>query len=285
MNEWVVLPTYLIAGAVAGLLSGLLGIGGGLVMVPALLLCFSVLDIPPNVVPALALGTSLATIAITAFLSARAHYKIGNLVDPFSWRMRLLAVSLAIGVVIGARITTNLSREHLYSAIGIFQFIVAAWMWRRSMLPFADRAGDAENLAEPPQNMLPRLSARWFFGLVGIVSSISGIGGATLMVPYFDRFSIPFARAAALSTYFGCVIGVLGFVSYGLIESPPQPIAWSLGYVNLPAVAAMAGGSYYLTKIGAKLSKKIPGKTLTKGFSLLLFGSSAKLLLSLLSHG
>ena len=279
MDAWLVLPVYLIAGALAGLLSGLLGIGGGLVMVPALLVCFSVLGIDAESIPALALGTSLTTIAITACFSARAHKKLGNLVDPFSRNMRLLIVSLSIGVLVGARITTNLSREHILLAIGSFQFLVAGWMWRRSMFSATFPEEYSLSLSERPQDMLPPGSTQAFFGVVGVVSSISGIGGATLMIPYFDRYAIPYVKSAALSSCFGCVIGVLGFISYGLLDGPTPPIDWSIGYVNLPAVIAMAAGSIHLTSVGARLSKKFSGKTLTKVFALFLLLSSAKLLL------
>lgn len=283
MNLWVVITAYLFSGAMAGILSGLLGIGGGLVMVPALLFCFSVLKIAPDVIPALALGTSLTTIAITAFFSCRAHYKLGNLADPFSKKMRLLSLSLAIGVIVGAHITTKLSREHLFVAIGSFQFLVAIWMWRRSMFPVASRVIGDQSMSKLPQDMLPNQSTQVFFAGVGAISSISGIGGATLMIPYFDRFAIPYAKSAALSSCFGCVIGLLGFLSYGLLASASQDIGWSIGYVNLPAVAAMAAGSYYMTSVGAKLSNRLSGKTLSKTFAALLLLSSAKLLLPILA--
>jgi uncharacterized membrane protein YfcA len=271
---------YLATGAAAGLMSGLFGIGGGLIMVPALLACFAVAGLPPAAVPALALGTSLTAICFTSALASREHFRIGNLKCPFSRRMLGLVGFLAAGVVAGAGISTHLPRNAVLLCIAVFEIGVAGWMLFMSFRPAAG-AGRVDGATGLPQE---RLDTRWsgaFLALTGAVSSIGGIGGATLMIPYFAKAGIEYPKAAALSTFFGSVIGGFGFFSYALLAHPATRIPMSIGYVSLPAFASMALGSYFLVRYGARLSTRLSKVALTRGFCCFLLASGGKVLVPL----
>jgi len=164
-------------------------------------------------------------------------------------------------------------------AIGVFQILVAAWMGFRSPRPSA--AAEADRDGEAAQDRLPARGAGAFLFLTGGVSSIGGIGGATLMIPYFSGAGIAYPKAAALSTFFGCVVGGFGFVAYGLLAHPQDAVPMSIGYVSLPAFASLAAGSLLLVRFGARLSRRVPKALLTRGFCVFLLVSGGKLLLSI----
>jgi uncharacterized membrane protein YfcA len=282
MNILSLTLAYLATGAVAGLLSGLFGIGGGLVMVPVLLACFSVSGAPVESIPALALGTSLTSICFASAMASREHFRIGNLAEPFSPRTLGFAAYLAGGVVAGAGLCTHLPRQTVLVCIALFQLAVAAWMFRGTLQPAAPRQAPTADV-RPAQALLNAVPARAFFALTGAVSSIGGIGGATLMIPYFSLQGIEYRQAAALSTFFGCVIGAFGFIAYGLLAHPSPALPMSIGFVSLPAFAGMAMGSLFLARAGARLSQRLSRLTLTRGFCVFLVVSAARLLLSLLN--
>lgn len=274
---------YLAAGAAAGLLSGLFGIGGGLVMVPALLVCFSLARLPADAVPSLALGTSLSVICFVSVLTTRENLRAGHLARPFSARMLALAACLALGATAGALVSTRLPVPTLLLLLGLFQIAVGARMWRSSSQP-------ARRLSHSPSDAVAQDRLRFpgagtVLFAAGGVSSIGGIAGATLMTPYFARAGIEYPQAAALSTFFGCIVGAAGFVSYGLLAHPAQALPMSVGYVSLPAFASMAAGSLCLVRFGARLSKRVSKAWLTRGFCCFLFVSGLKLLVPLGAAG
>lgn len=277
MNILPLTLAYLATGAVAGLLSGLFGIGGGLVMVPVLLACFSACGAPVESVPALALGTSLTSICFASAMASREHWRIGNLAEPFSARMLGFAAFLAAGVVAGAALCTHLPRQSVLVCIAVFQIAVAAWMFRSTLRPALPQHAPQTDL-RPAQALLDVVPSRAFLALTGAVSSIGGIGGATLMIPYFSFQGIEYRKAAALSTFFGCVIGAFGFIAYGLMAHPTQPLPMSIGFVSVPAFACMAAGSLLLVRVGARLSLRLSKSVLTRGFCIFLLVSAARLL-------
>lgn len=271
---------FVVTGALAGLLAGLFGIGGGLVMVPALLSCFALAGMPGAAIPALALGTSLTVIGLTSALASREHLRIGNLRQPFASPMRAWLVLLITGVAAGSLLATRLPRPLVLLAISLFQIAVATSMLRGS---FRTTAPAATLLSDRvAQSQLGVRPTGAFLLLTGTVSSIGGIGGATLLIPYFCRRGIDYPRAAALSTFFGSAIGAAGFVSYGLMAEPVAPIPRAIGYVSLPAVASLMLGSMLLVRCGARLSRRLPKQLLTRGFCCFLFASGGKLLLPML---
>lgn len=279
MDTLTVFAIYLATGAISGLASGLFGIGGGLVMVPALLACFAQSGVAPESIPALALGTSLTSIAFTSFVASREHLRLGNLSKPWSASMAWLVAFLCAGVFAGSALATTLPRAAILACIGAFQLAVAAWMLRASFLP--KPASGESSAPAPAHESIPAWRSRLFMALTGSVSAIGGIGGATLMIPYFSSQGVDYRRAAALSTFLGCSIGLFGFASYAFFAHPSSPIPMSLGFVSLPAFASMAFGSFFLVKAGARLSRRISPKILTRGFCVFLSASAAKMLLPL----
>ena len=278
-TAFLVHAVYLATGATAGLLSGLLGIGGGLVMVPALFVCFAVAGMPAEAVPPLALGTSLTVVCLVSALTSRENLRLGHLAGPFSTRMAVMAACLAVGVAAGAWASTQLPARDLLRLLGLFQIAIGMRMWLAATGATRQPAGIGPDTAAQDRLCLPGACTLLF--VTGGVSSIGGVGGATLMTPYFTRAGIEYRQAAALSTFFGCVVGAAGFVSYGLLARPVEPLPASIGYVSLPAVASMAIGSVLLVRVGAELSRRVSRAMLTRGFCCFLFASGLKLLLPL----
>ncbi len=157
MDHLNTVPIYVAVGAAAGLMSGLLGIGGGLVMVPALLGCFALAGLPAEDIPALAVGTSLSVICLTSALASHEHRRIGNLTQPFSGPMLRLAAMLGLGVVAGAAVSTRLPKDAVLLSIAVFQVAVASFMARRTFGPARSSTACATPARpqEPPQRQLP----------------------------------------------------------------------------------------------------------------------------------
>lgn len=274
----MLIASCLVAGAMAGLLAGLLGIGGGLLMVPALLAGFSMAGLPADLVPAYALGTSLAGVAFAGTLASREHSKLGNLHRPFSMSMLLPGAFLAIGVACGVQATTHMPGQGVRGALAVYQFVAGAWMlWRSRAAERAPRGAHGPDVRE----LLAPWSARAFLVFTGAVSAAGGVGGATLLLPWFAARGIDPLRAAALSSYFGAVIGAAGALGYGLLGRPATAMPWSVGFVHLPAFACLAAGAALLAGTGARLSRRVPKAALTRGFALFLIACSASVALPL----
>ncbi len=278
MQSLSLLGLYVGAGAVAGLASGLLGIGGGLVMVPVLLSGFALAGIAPEAIPALALGTSLSAVAVTCLVASRAHWRHGTLrLPPAAATVRMTA-ALVAGVVAGSALAAHLPRQAVLAGIALFQVTVAVLMLRRSA--GAATVATGEGGADATARLAGSGAAR-FMALTGIVSASGGVGGATLMVPYFTHRGLAITHAAALSTFFGCVIGAIGAASYALLGHPPVPVPLAIGYVSLPAFACLALGSALLVPVGARLSRRLSKEVLTRAFCALLLVSGARVLMPL----
>ena len=276
MQDILTFAIYLAAGCGAGLLAGLFGIGGGLLMVPVLLFTLSA-TVPAGVVGPMALGTSLTVIIVTSALASRQQFVLGRLREPFGRATLMLVACIAAGVLLGSQVSTRMAHAPLMACIAIFQVAVAAWMFCRSFDLGTKRPDDAV----PAQDRLGGRASRLFLLLTGTVSAIGGISGATLMVPYMRWKGITQSEATALATHLGCVIGMSGFISYGLLSKPALPVPWSIGYVSLPAFVAMALGSAALVRFGARLSSRLDPRLLTRCFSALLLITALKLLSSL----
>lgn len=320
MDQSDVYLLFLVAGAFSGLTAGLFGIGGGLVMVPALLVSFTLAGVPPNDLVPMALGTSLACVGFTSFMAARAHFELGNLARPLSVRVLGFSACLAVGVFIGSEFSTSVPRNTILGAIGFYQLFVACWMlWTtidRAHRPAPEshdpEAGIAAMVAPnemlstnndprvddlssitispkepewtPPEDLMPaqnkigQVGGAFFFAAAGAVSSVAGTGAATLMIPFFAKVGIPFRKAAALSSCFGCAVGILGALAYAFISTPDQHLAMSVGYVNIPAFISLSAGSFFLVRYGARVSMRVSPKNLARGFcAFLLLSSSAML--------
>jgi uncharacterized membrane protein YfcA len=248
---------YLLLGAFTGLCSGLLGIGGGIIVVPALAYIFShtVSELPPEVVMHLAIGTSLAVMVVTSTASASAHHRLGT-VQWMVWRRWV--PGLLLGVVLGVVAAKYTSTVYLKSIFGVFLFLTAARM-----------------LLSKPVDREKRQFGRgmWIVigSFVGVCSGLLGVGGGVVMVPFLNRCGFSMKEAAgtaAASTLPIAIFGASGNIISGWQET--HAIAHCLGFVYFPAFIAIVPAGFLMAPVGAKLSHILPAALLKKGFAVLL---------------
>lgn len=259
----------LATGVVAGILAGLLGVGGGIVIVPVLYHLFSLLDIDPSVRMHMAVGTSLATIIPTSIVSARAHHSRGAVDIELlkSWGPAVL-----VGVLIGTTIGGFVKGQVLTGVFAVVALAVAANMAFR---PEGSTVGDH----------LPGGGWQHAIGVViGVFSAMMGIGGGTLSVPILGAFSYPIRRAVGTASAIGLIIavpGAAGFMFAGL-DVPARPPA-SLGYVNLIGFALIVPATVLAAPFGARIAHAINPGMLRKAFALFLFLTSLRMIYGLVS--
>ncbi len=255
---------YLTTGAVAGVLAGLLGVGGGLIIVPALVFIFAAQGVPDAIVMHMALGTSLATIVMTSISSVRAHHKRGAVLWQVLWR---LTPGIVVGTLMGAILVDMLSGGILKRVFGTFALAVALQMGLS---------------AKPaPHRRLPGRSGMGLAGcIIGGVSAIVGIGGGSLTVPFLTWCRVGVHNAVATSSACGLPIalaGSLGFIIIGWNETALP--AFSSGYIYWPAMAGIATASVLFAPLGAKLAHALPADTLKKFFAIFLALLGVRMLL------
>ncbi len=251
----MIVLVYLLVGALAGLTAGLFGVGGGLIIVPALVFAFSFLDIAPTVLTQLAIGTSLGTIVFTSISSVRAHHSYGN-VDWSLWFR--LAPAIAIGVVLGVYTAAGMAGKHLQMLFGIFAILIALQM----ALRFQPRPG----------RVVPGLVGLGAAGtVIGYVSALFGIGGGSLTVPFLSWCNVRMQKAVGLSAACGLPIAVVGCITnvwagWGREDLPE----YSSGFVYWPAFLGIVLTSTLFAKVGAKLAQRLPEAQLKQVFALFL---------------
>lgn len=248
-------------GAFAGLLAGLFGVGGGAVMVPLLMFAFSGMDIDPQRIAHLAVGTSFACIACTSLGSVWEHHRKQNI----RWSLwRIMAPTLAVGVTVGSLIASNLSSALLTPVIGAF-FILVALQMALDLMP-TPRHQEAS---------APQASVAGFG--IGAVSSFIGIGGGTMTVPWLQFCGYRIHEAVGTSAACGIPIAVFGALSYAYFGYDTQlgvgdgSVSGQIGYVYLPAFLGIVFASVPAAMLGAKLASRFSAKILSRSFALLLF--------------
>ncbi len=259
------LAAYFATGALSGILAGLLGLGGGIVTVPALILVFSHQGLAAEWIPHLAVGTSLATIVGTGSASVRAHHRRGAV----RWDLfRGLAPGIVIGAWIGAAVAGVMPEAWLKRVFAIFLIFVGARMLTR-------RAATA------PRAELPGTGVRLAAGTgIGTLSALVGIGGGTLTVPFLTRYGLDLRRAVGTSSACGvplALAGALGFVVTGWAREGLPPGA--TGFVYWPAVLAMLALSVATAPFGARLAHSLPIDVVRRVFAVALFLVATQLLL------
>jgi uncharacterized protein len=256
---------YLALGAFAGVLAGLLGVGGGLVIVAALAWLLPLQGIADEHVMHAALGTSLATIILTGLSSTRSHHRRGSVMWP---SVRWLVPGLLIGGLAGALVATRIDGDLLRYGVAAFCLLAAA------QLAFGQpRAGGSHEA--PPDS--PLLAAAGL--VIGVVSAIVGIGGGSMTVPLLVWLGSPPVRAVGTSAACGVAIGLASATGYALRGPatggmPPG----SLGFVYLPAAAGVAAASVLFAPWGARLAHRLSGRALKRVFAGLLVAVGGSLL-------
>ena len=259
----MLLPLYVLCGAVAGILAGLFGLGGGIVLVPALLFLFSWQGFPPQTIAVTAVATSLATIVVTGLSSTVAHHRLGSL----HWEtVKRMLPGIIVGAVAGAWLADRLPQKWLVSVFALYLFAVAihmGWRWQ-------PRPG-----AQSPRPSLVTGAG----GGIGLLAAMLGIGGGTLTVPLLVRWAYPMRTAVAVSSACGLPIALSGSVSYGVLgwDTPGLPPG-SLGYVYLPAFLGIVASSTLVAPVGARLAHRVPARVLKRLFAVILIGIAIRIL-------
>ena len=255
--------SLVVTGAIAGILAGLLGVGGGIVIVPVLYHSFSFLGVDESVRMHVAVGTSLATIIPTGIASAYSHYKRDSL-DPALLKTWYLPVTA--GVVAGTLIVGNVSGVTLTIVFGIVALLVAVNMaFRKEGVAFAD------SLPKAPFTQL-------MAAFIGLFSVMMGIGGGTLSVPILTAFGYPIRKAVGTASALGLVIavpGALGALYYGLAV-PARPLL-SLGYINLVGFVLIVPATVLMAPVGARIAHGIAPRFLKRMFACFLFVTSLRM--------
>ncbi|KJS37900.1 MAG: permease [Hyphomonas sp. BRH_c22] len=257
------IAVLLAAGLVAGFVAGLFGIGGGFVVVPALLLTFGVFNVDSNVITHLAIGTSLATIIVTSARSVHAHHQRGAV----DFRIiRDWTLWLTVGAVLGilvARYMDGRSLKWIFS-IGVFlmgvHFIVPVLQPKKAVA------------SDMPHGLLLAGLATF----LGAFSALLGIGGGTIAVLVMTACGRAIHQAVATAAGFGVLIavpGAIGFAILGLGE-PGLPFG-SIGYVNVIAVLAITAMSFLTAPLGARAAHSLNAVALKRVFGIYLVATSA----------
>jgi uncharacterized membrane protein YfcA len=256
-------------GLVSGTLAGLLGVGGGIVIVPVLFNVFPFLSIPEAIQMKLAVGTSLATIIPTSIQSARKHHARGAMDVPL---LKAMIPSLIIGVAIGTVIAIWVKGSTLTAVFAVIALLVALNMGFTGV--------DARLRESFPTGILRQVLGVF----IGGVSAMMGIGGGTVGVPLMNMFGTPIRSAVATASAFGIVIAIpatIGFIYAGWGD-PLLPPA-SLGYVNLIGFALIVPSSMLATPWGVHLAHTIPPLALKRAFAVFLAITSIRMIYSLVT--
>lgn len=263
--HWIVY--YLVLGLFVGYFSGLLGIGGGLIMVPVLTFLFEAQKIPAQNILHLSLGTSMATILFTSVSSTWQHHSH----KAVNWDMvRFITPGILLGTALGALIVGFVATFYLAVFFVLFVYFAATQMFV-GFKPEATR------------NYPARTEITVAGMIIGGISSIVSIGGGVLSVPYLLWHRQSLRHAIATSSALGFPIafgGTLGYIVTGYFRGKGLP-AYSLGYVYLPVLLWLVMGTMLTAPLGAKATHRLPVDILRKVFALFLFALATKMLIKL----
>jgi uncharacterized membrane protein YfcA len=268
ISHWPFVAGLLATGVIAGVLAGLLGVGGGIVIVPVLYHMLSALGMDEAVRMHVAVGTSLATIIPTSIRSLSAHAKRGAV----DWALlKAWAPGLFIGTLAGTAVAGGLEAAGLQAVFGIIAFGVALNMAFGKPLERADVAAPTG------------LKGFGFSGVIGVFSAMMGIGGGTLGVPLLTYLGMVAQRAVATAAGFGLIIsipGAAGFIltGWGADNLPPA----SLGYVNLVGFALITPMTVLSAPLGVSIAHALPKKQLKQAFALFLAITSVRMILDII---
>jgi len=256
---WGLMPFViglLVTGVVSGVAAGLLGIGGGAIIVPALSLALGWLGFDSDVVQHVAVGTSLAIIIPTGIASARSHHKRGAVDVEI---LKLWAPVIVVSTLIGGLMARLYSGDVLRIIFGVMALFIAA----NILLPFQERLmGHLKH-----SKMTHRISA----AVVGYVSSLMGVGGGSLSVPTIHAFGATMHKAVGTGAAIGVFIalsGTLGFIISGW-DVPGRP-PLSLGYINMVALVLVGATAALCAPLGAALAHRLQQRTLKIAFAVFL---------------
>jgi len=260
MSEWLIYPPL---GVIVGIIAGLLGIGGGVVIVPILVFVFTTQGFSAHHMMQIALATSLGSIVFTSVASFMTHHRHGAV----RWNIVLgITPGILIGTFSGTWFAAQLSTKSLKFFFACFLYYVAATM--------------LSNFKPKPSRQLPGLPGMNGVGVViGVILSLVGIGGGALSIPFMMWCNVPVHHAIGTSAAIGfpiAVAGTLGYIVNGLsVADLPTP---HLGYLYIPALFGIAFFSFFTAPFGAKLAHKTPVVTLKRIYAVFLMIIATRIL-------
>lgn len=251
------LIAYGLLGVFSGILAGLLGVGGGLVMVPVLVFLWQ-----PEIVGGvplggaqtvqLAIGTSLAVIVFTSISSVTAHHRRGGVIWPVFWR---LTPGVLFGAFLGAALASSLPQDVLKTVFGVFELLVAAQMI------FGAHVMKQRGMPGP-------IGMGVAGSAIGAVSALVGIGGGTMTVPFLSACKVKMRQAVGTSAACGLPIAIGGALSYVMLGwGNAQLPSGAAGFVYGPALLGIAATSILFAPLGAALAHSLPTPVLKKIFA------------------
>lgn len=256
LMDWIALLSLMFGlASVAGFLAGLLGIGGGLVLVPGLYFVFNLLGYENHDIMHLAVGTSLATIIATGISSARAHHKKGSVRFDL---VKKIGIGMVIGVGIGTLIASAVSGLWLQIFFAVTLVILAGLM---RVNP--EKINLFKDVPKQPWSGLAGM-------IIGVICTLMGIGGAALNVPFMTLSNVSIHKAVGSSAAMGLLIaipGAIGFLIIGWGHTEGMP-PLSFGYVNLIALIVIIPVTVLFAPIGAHVAHRFSTKKLRSVFSI-----------------
>ena len=256
---------YVAIGAAVGFFAGMLGIGGGAIMVPLLVMLFEAQGLPKTHILHLAVGTGMATILFTSLASVRAHAARGAI----RWDIaRNITPGILLGGLVGSWIASFIPTA-AFAAIFTAVIYIAATNMLLDRKPKASR--------QPPG-----FAGMFVFGfVVSAVSAFTAIGGAFMTVPFMLWCNVPLLQAIGTAAMIGFPIalsGTIGFIATGLRESGLPP--YSVGFVYLPALGGIVVSSMLMAPVGAAAAHRLPTLWLKRIFAVLFYVMATRMLLT-----
>jgi uncharacterized membrane protein YfcA len=255
-------------GVVAGILAGLLGVGGGIVIVPVLYFLFQSFDVSPVSAMLIATATSLATIVPTSISSIRSHHANGNV----DWVLiRWWAPFVICGVIAGSFMVTQLGGPWLTAVFGLVATLSAFNMlFRANAAPFAQQLPN-----KPGQGVMATI--------IGSLSSMVGIGGGTLTVPTLTAFNYPAHRAVGSASAVGLLIALPGVLTMLLIgDTPADAPVGNIGLVNWLGFICIVPLTVVFSPIGVRIGRALDSVMLKKVFAVVLAFTGIRMLIQIL---
>ena len=266
METWlVVFSKCLVLGAVIGFMAGLLGIGGGLIAVPALLHILPSVGIPAEHLPHVAIATSLAAIILTSLSSARAHNKRENI----PWELfRSMLPGFVLGAICSGFISELIEASFLQQIFAVFVILMAIQM----AFPFRPNSN---------RSMPSTVSLFFAAAIIAIIAGLMGIGGGVLLIPFLTWCGLQMRYAIGFSSATGLLIALFGSIGYTLagwnVATLPEG---TIGFIYLPALVGIATTSILIAPLGAKAATNWPTAKLKKIFAVFLAFVGLKLVLT-----
>ena len=264
MTDYLLIAELAVLGVATGFLAGLLGIGGGMVMVPFITIILANRNVAPDLAVKMAIATSMATIIFTSMSSVRAHHRRGAV----RWD---IVKRLAPGIVMGS----------IVASLGVFALLKGSYLavFFGLFVSFSATQMFLDKKPEPTRQMPGTGGQLAAGGLIGFLSGLVGAGGGFISVPFMTWCNVPIHNAVATSAALGFPIAVANVLGYAISGQTVQNLPdGSFGYIWLPALVVIAIFSFLTAPLGAKVAHSIPVGKLKRVFASVLYVLAAYML-------